>query len=536
VLTDARTQPAGDELETDVCIVGGGPAGMTLARELGRSGVRVCLLESGGVEHEAESQALYRGRVVGQRYFTLDESRVRRLGGATNRWGGWCRAMDPIDFEPRDWVAASGWPISWADVDRYSERTRAILHIPTDREAMQQATGPGGRRVLPLAPERFETGLLQFSPLVDFAAAYRDDLFAAPTVHTVLHANVTSIERDPDGSAVHRVGVTTLDRTQFTVRARAFVLAAGAIENARLLLTSNIGNGHDNVGRYFGEHPHVRCGVLEVAPGVDVAFYDEAQRRGRDPMAWFVAPAAVQRARRLLTFSASLRQRPPVPIEWLVSTQTPAYLSAKALLEASLFGRGPAQYARRLGRAVAGLADVARGTAARASRASLRGRLFEIKVRSEQVPNRESRVRLNGERDRIGQSMVDLDWRTTDQDRVSVREHARLLGDALTAAGIGRVVFPRDLDDVPWIDGIGGGWHQMGTTRMAHDPASGVVDEQCRVHGVPNLYVAGSAVFPTYGFANPTFTIIALSLRLADHVAARLSVPPVRVAAAPILP
>ena len=109
MLTDARTQPAGDELETDVCVIGGGPAGMMLARELGLSGVRVCLLESGGVGHEADSQALYRGRVVGQRYFTLDESRVRRLGGATNRWGGWCRAMDPIDFERRDWVADSGW-------------------------------------------------------------------------------------------------------------------------------------------------------------------------------------------------------------------------------------------------------------------------------------------------------------------------------------------------------------------------------------------------------------------------------------------
>jgi choline dehydrogenase-like flavoprotein len=117
-----------------------------------------------------------------------------------------------------------------------------------------------------------------------------------------------------------------------------------------------------------------------------------------------------------------------------------------------------------------------------------------------------------------------------------VREHARSLASALTAAGVGRVVFPRDPDAIPFIDGMGGGWHQMGTTRMAHDPASGVVDETCRVHGVPNLYVAGSSVFPTYGFANPTFTIIALSLRLADHLATRLAAPPVRVVAAPILP
>jgi choline dehydrogenase-like flavoprotein len=529
VLTDARTAPDGDELETDVCIVGGGPAGMMMARTLGQAGVRVCLLESGGVEYEPESQALYRGRVVGQRYFTLDESRVRRLGGATNRWGGWCRAMDPIDFEARDWVPDSGWPIAWADLDRYSERTRALLRIPSDAEALRRATSQGGRRVLALDAKAFETGILQFSPLVDFAGAYRDELFAAPTVHTVLHANVTAVERATDGPAVARVMVTTLDGRRSTVRARVFVLAAGAIENARLLLTSNIGNDRDLVGRYFAEHPHVRCGVLEVADGIDVGFYDETQRRGREPMAWFVAPPAVQRARRLLTFSASLCQRPPVPVDWLVSTQSSSYLSGKALIEATVLRRGPAHTGRRLARILTGLPDVARGLAARSSRAPFRGRLFEIKVRAEQVPNRESRVRLNGHRDRLGMPMMDLDWRTSEQDRASLREHALLLGQALTAAGVGRVFFPAVPGEVPWIDGVGGGWHQMGTTRMSRDPSTGVVDEHCRVHGVPNLYVAGSSVFPSYGFANPTFTIIALSLRLADHLAGRLSVVPARV-------
>jgi choline dehydrogenase-like flavoprotein len=305
-----------------------------------------------------------------------------------------------------------------------------------------------------------------------------------------------------------------------------FVLAAGAIENARLLLISNIGNERDLVGRYFAEHPHVRCGVLEVAEGVDVGFYDEVQRRRREPMAWFVAPASVQRAKRLLAFSASLCQRPPVPVEWLVATQSAGYLSGKAFLEATMLKRGPARAGRRLPRILGGLPDVARGLAARVKRGALQGRLFEIKVRAEQVPNRESRVRLNGTRDRLGLPMVDLDWRTTEQDRASVREHARMLGRALEAAGVGRVYFPRVPGDVPWIDGVGGGWHQMGTTRMSRDPSTGVVDAHCRVHGVPNLYVAGSSVFPSYGFANPTFTIIALSLRLADHLVGRLSVVP----------
>jgi choline dehydrogenase-like flavoprotein len=155
--------------------------------------------------------------------------------------------------------------------------------------------------------------------------------------------------------------------------------------------------------------------------------------------------------------------------------------------------------------------------------------LFEIKVRSEQAPNRESRVRLNGTVDRLGVPMVDLDWRTSEQDRTSLRAHALSLAATLADAGVGRVLFPAVPDEVPWIDGVGGGWHQMGTTRMSRDPSTGVVDGNCRVHGVPNLYVAGSSVFPSYGFANPTFTIIALSLRLADHLAERLSQVPARV-------
>jgi choline dehydrogenase-like flavoprotein len=219
-----------------------------------------------------------------------------------------------------------------------------------------------------------------------------------------------------------------------------------------------------------------------------------------------------------------------------MSTQTPAYLSAKALTESVLLGRGPTRLERRVPRILMGLGDLARGVAARSSREPLGGRLFEIKVRSEQVPNRQSRVRLNGARDRIGLPMIDLDWRTTEQDRLSVRESVRLLAEACAVAGVGHIVLPASLDDVPWIDGIGGGWHQMGTTRMSRDPASGVVDQHCRVHSVSNLYVAGSSVFPAYGFANPTFTIITLALRLADHLASRLAAPTVRIAAAPILP
>jgi choline dehydrogenase-like flavoprotein len=532
MVIDGRTLPRDQHLDTDVCIIGAGPAGIAIARELSGTPFRVCLLESGGLTPDAETQALYRGRLVGHQYFRLDDCRVRRFGGSTNRWGGWTRAMDPIDFEPRAWVADSGWPISYEEIDRFGDRARALLHVPSQADAMRDATGRGGRHVLPLPPDRVETGLLQFSPIIDFGGAYRDALFAAANVQTILYANVTGLERSVGGGAVDRVSVRTLAGNAFTISARVVVLATGAIEIARLLLLSGIGNDHDLVGRYFMEHLHVRCGVLVANRGVDCSFYDEIQRRGREPMAWFILPPSVVRDRRLLAFSASLKQARPAPTDWLMAAQSPAYASALAIVEAVVRGRGSPRWGERLGRSLAGAGDVLKALGARGSIASYNGRLFEIFVRAEQAPNRESRVTLNGARDRLGLPSVDLDWRIADTDRASVRSGVGILAEACAAAGVGQVFVPPFGEDVPAAEAVNGGWHQMGTTRMARDAKVGVVDEQCRVHGVANLFVAGSAVFPTGGFANPTFTILALALRLADHLRVRLAQPTTQVAAA----
>src|SRR5581483_11494153 len=531
MVIDGRTLPRDQHLETDVCIIGAGPAGIAIARELSGTPFRVCLLESGGLQPDPETQALYRGRQVGHQYFRLDDCRVRRFGGGTNRWGGWTRAMDPIDFEARSWVADSGWPISWEEVDRFSGRARALLNVPSQAEAMRDATGRGGRHVLPLPPDRVETGLLQFSPIIDFSAAYRETLFSAANVQTILYANVTAITRTPSGDAVDRLTVRTLAGNTFTVSARAIVLATGAIENARLMLQSHVGNDADLVGRYFMEHLHVRCGVLVTNPGVDATFYDEKSRRDREPMAWFILPPKVVREQRLLAWSASLKQVREAPVDWLLAAQSPAFGSALALVEAVVRGRGSPRWGKRLGQSLGGVGDVVKAIGARASIAPHTRRLFEIFVRAEQAPNRESRITLNHERDRLGLPRVDLDWRVTSQDVETVRAGVALLAEACASAGVGRVFVPPG-EDVPALETVNGGWHQMGTTRMSHDAKAGVVDEQCRVHGIANLYVAGSSVFPSCGFANPTFTILTLAIRLADQLRVRLAAPAAQVAAA----
>jgi choline dehydrogenase-like flavoprotein len=540
MLIDARSVAPGDEVDTDVCIIGAGPAGIVLAHELSNGPWRVCLLESGAVNPEPATQALYRGNVVGHRYYALDDCRVRRFGGAANRWGGWCRALDPIDFETRQWVPDSGWPVSWAEIDRYTARTRALLQIRSEAEARCVALERGEGR---LPADLMTTGLLQFSPLINFGDAFREALFATPNVTVMLHANVSAIEPDQrgGGASIERVRVMTLNGRRFTVRASVFVLATGAIENARMLLLSRgggahsngLGNEHDLVGRYFAEHPHVRYGVLEAAEGVDLGFYDEAQRTGRDPMGWFVLPPAAMAANRVLAFSASLRQRRHLSPSLVLATQSSGFAAAKSLVDAVARGRGPWRMGNRLRAMAAEPLRLARGTVARlpGSAVGPGARLFEIKVRAEQAPNRESRVMLDASAtDALGSRVATLDWRLSEIDRVSVRKGVQLLGEAVAAAGIGRVYLPDDGDVVPW-DAIGGGWHQMGTTRMASSPRAGVVDPDSRVHGLANLYVAGSSVFPAYGFANPTYSIVLLALRLADHLKARIAAPPPAVTA-----
>jgi choline dehydrogenase-like flavoprotein len=113
---------------------------------------------------------------------------------------------------------------------------------------------------------------------------------------------------------------------------------------------------------------------------------------------------------------------------------------------------------------------------------------------------------------------IRLDWRLSDQDRHSVARTMELLAAQVGQAGLGRIRITFDEEQQEWPADLAGGWHHMGTTRMSDDPRLGVVDRQCRVHGTTNLFVAGSSVFPTSGSGTPTMLIVALALRLADHM------------------
>lgn len=495
MLLDARDLPNDTELTPTVCIAGAGAAGITLARALRGSGFSVVLLEAGGYQLEADTQSLYEGKSVGIPYYHLHLTRLRYLGGTTNHWTGWCRPLDTIDFEHRPGIPHSGWPLTRAELDPYYARAQAIAELGPYDYAPQSWAARERQPLLPLDPALAATALWQFSPPTRFGGRYRDDLERAVDIDTFLYANVVNIETTSNGSRVAAVRAVTLDKKRLTVRPQVFVLALGAMENARLLLASTdghpggLGNRNDVVGRYFLEHPHANLGVLLTsASPEDFNFYRGVHncRAGSPPAirCALMIPEERLREERLSGFSATLEAR----------------------IESPTVGRD-----LRIG--VESLMRDLQRTRARAS--------YQIFGRLEQIPEPTSRVYLGPRRDRIGMRRLILDWRLAPQTGGHVRRSMELLAAAIGKSRLGRVYSFLHANDPPcparWPDVIGG-HHHMGTTRMGGDPRDSVVDRDLRVHGIENFYVAGSSVFPTSGFSNPTLTIIALALRLADHL------------------
>jgi choline dehydrogenase-like flavoprotein len=515
MLIDSRTLPQDIHIETDLCIVGAGAAGISIARELAGAGMKIALLESGGFNPEELTQSLYQGDNTGEfpRY-APDQPRSRYFGGTTNVWSGNCRPLEPSDFKQRAWIPHSGWPFGREELDPYYIRARQICQLGEHHSKPDNCKLPRDNSILPLAPERVRTAIFEVSPPTRFGRKYRDTVTSAANISVYLHANVVNIDANDTISRVRQLQVACLEGPSFRVSAKVYVLATGGIENPRLLLNSDdrqpagLGNHHDIVGRFFMEHPSYYNGELILSdPLIATGLYRPPQPRDRQRVhGTLVLTESTQRQEQLAGFSLI----PYSPIE------LPGVAESRYLLDAYAAGESTDCLLHYLKQTLVNIDNVA--DASYEKMLTDKAAQISYSTRTEQVPEQQSRVILSAERDALGKRRVNLHGKISPIDIRTIRRGLQIVGEELGKSGIGRLKTMIEDDDSTVISQLEGNHHHMGTTRMHGDPKQGVVNADCRVHGISNLYIAGSSVFPTSGYANPTLTIVALALRLADHI------------------
>lgn len=550
MIIDARILPANEVLETDICIVGAGPAGITLAREFMGTSYQVCLIESGGLEHDAETQALTEATVVGDPYPPLPETRKRQFGGTAHLWEaqsgyrrpGWrCLPFDPIDFEQREWIPYSGWPFDRAHLDPFYERAHQVCQIGAYTYQLSDWETKTDK-ALPLSQTRLMTKMSQYGSRTPFTKNYRGAIADAKNITTLLHANVTNLEVDESHQSITRLQISCLKGNQLWINARIVILAAGGIENARLLLASNrqqsvgLGNQYDVVGRFFMERPVVTCGHLRPTnPKLfdQTGLYDVREIDHYGTMAWIALQEAVIRQERLLNSGIQIFPRPQ-------SRQTQGTRAFKKLVSTALRLKFSENIPQLIQQAVQGsdyliaasfwamirrLPGLHRGDWSYLPIEKRRFSSFELIYQIEQAPDPDNRITLDDEVDALGLPKAKIHWRLNPIDIATVRRVQAILKEDFAKAGLGELHLAGDERSLQF-DKLAM-HHHMGATRMHIDPKQGVVNENGQVHGIHNLFITGCSVFPTAGYANPTLTMIALSLRLADHLKQKLQSVPV---------
>ncbi|WP_420139705.1 FAD-dependent oxidoreductase [Sphingomonas sp.] len=547
----------------DVCIVGTGPAGLTLALELERSGLQIIMIEAGGPQVEPSTQDAYGGEVVNPVHPPSQMYRQRRLGGSSGIWGGRCTPLDELDFVERDHVPFSGWPFPRSEVSPYYSRAQDAVEVGDyDYHA---ATALDDKPLI----EGFRDAYVQtsnierYSPPTRFWPRYREALIRSRNVTVVTGASCIRFDAGDNHAVVQAAECVGKDGRRFTVSARSFVAAVGGLETVRLLEFSKLGLGSGWLGRNYMCHVEINFAGLRLVPhdrGVVYGF--EKSSDGIYVKRRFTLSSQRQAQLGILNAAARIHHPSILDPDHRDPVLSALFLARKFIIPeyARHFsianGRGDAgkyslvdtnpviravterqgffgQHVRNVALGLPGLTKFGASWIAQRYIAprkvpyiALRNAngSYALNIYGEQAPNRDSRVMLGDTVDQNGVPRLKIDWRAQDIDYRTLAYTIREIRRALEESGCGTIEFDdQQLDEDVRAQTVPVGGHHIGTARMSDDPRQGVVDRNGLVHGTSNLYVAGAATFPTSGQANPTLTIVALSLRLADHLGHSLS-------------
>ncbi|MBE9064915.1 GMC oxidoreductase [cf. Phormidesmis sp. LEGE 11477] len=505
MFTDILEMGEQTTLRRQVVVVGSGIAGAEVSTYLARHGLEVTLIESGREQFDPAIQALNDVTFLGKRHRQLNPnsyyhrylppalrgvSRVRQFGGTSNVWTGKWKYLQPSDFEGRDWVPNSGWPISFEDLlEHYRSAAKDYSFGDLEAEAVRpeimtfrSKIAAAGLKVSSFYWEQTPTRTVK---------RFGEEMRQSKNLQVLMGATATELMLDESKQHVSAVNCRSLEGKEITVEGETVVLAMGALESARLLLASDrqipagIGNEHDLVGRFYTDHPKHHTGSLR--PGALTREYARELQYAPKPRfcTCFALDDQTQEAEKLLEHVLYLK---------------PIYETRLGALRRILTLRPACQDGN-------GIVDS-----------------YRVKFVVEQVPHKDSRITLSTERDPLGKRKIALDWRFTEQDKRSMAKTIQLLAERFEQSGLGAFDFG---NDPPTLETMTDAAHQMGTTRMANRPEAGVVDTNCRVFGTDNLYIASSAVFPTGPSYSPTFTILALARRLGEHLRQTISLQPV---------
>lgn len=509
----------------DVVIVGGGTVALLLAVLLERQGQRVLVLETGGGGFEAPAQELNDATVIGRAHTGIAVARGRALGGTSNLWGGQLTGFVPSDFEARAGVSDAPWPITYDDLLPWYEAVARELGLA---DVLDETTPQAHKLFGNQYPDipGFTLFLTRWLKEPALARYFSERLQNAPGLTVLLHAHATGLALAPEGDRVTSVRVARADGTSTALHGKRFVLANGTIEIARLLLAC------------AAEQPHA---PWAGNPWVGAGFQDHLEMRGG-------RVHLLDKPRFLRTFQNIVlgghKYQPKLRLNTdAVTTGADAALNVTGYFafESSIGEhlqhlKVMVKSLRRGGLSHQGLGDMLRHLRGMGSawvpmivQYLRHHRIYNpadrgvwLVMHAEQLPRNDSRITLDPQRkDRFGMPLATLDWRIGGQPEVrAMAAFVRRVGESLQAAGLARMEIDAQLDaeDAHALDRATDTYHQCGGARMGHHARDGVVDSELRVFGTRNLYVAGAAVFRTSSYANPTFTALALTARLADRL------------------
>ena len=521
----------------DVCVVGAGAAGIVLAAELLRQGRRVLLLESGGSAIKPAAQELNELAYSGQPHQAANIGRFRSLGGTTTVWGGQILELDQQDFAARSWVPGSGWPFAKQELIPYYRRAlnaEGLANVcQSDHEIWRQM-----KVAAPELGEDLQSYFTRWCPEPNFARLYRDT-FDSPSVCVVLHATATAMLLAEDGSRIRGIRCKTRDSREHTFSAAQYVLSLGTIESVRFLLQPLPGaqppswNQSGLLGRHFHSHIDLNAArVPEQGAAQLKRWFSNAYLGGHKYHPKFRLAFPRQREEEILNIAGSITCINPAETE----------LRKIKSLARNLVGRRALGATRddlpRTLRQLPTMLRLAYSYCVHRRAAWPKNSAFWLRTHCEQEPLSQSRITLSNTRDAAGLLRAHLDWRISPLEWKTIRYFAQHVQRTFAGRGLADIM-PRP--ELALEEGfrdvvVDDSHHHMGGTRMAANATEGVVDPNLQLHGVDNAYVCSASVFPTAGFSNPTHTLIALAIRLADYLSAagyadnkiELSSPPLR--------